>query len=81
MFLNDNIVLCDKEQRIEYDICEIAVGAGYSKTRRFDGQISDFELYYRGYDIRGFIKAIDSFLSLIFLLIVSFCVKKFIVDA
>jgi hypothetical protein len=43
----DNKTVIDLiEPSIDYDISEIVVGSGFSKSRHFDGELSKFEIKY-----------------------------------
>ena len=48
--LNGNVVV-DRDNKdagtFDYKVSDIAVGSGFSKTRNFDGEISNFALHYR----------------------------------
>jgi hypothetical protein len=45
-WLDDVLVLDIKDVRWKYDLSDIAVGTGFSRTRPFDGEIADFTIAY-----------------------------------
>ena len=52
VLLDNENVLDVVDPNIDYDISEIAVGSGFSKSRPFDGELSNFEVKYSFYKKR-----------------------------
>lgn len=46
VLLDNKTVIDEVDPNFDFDISEIAVGSGFSKTRPFDGEISKFEIRY-----------------------------------
>ena len=46
VFLNDDLVVDARDERMNYLISDIAVGTGFAKLRPFDGEIAGFNLSY-----------------------------------
>ncbi len=47
VFLDGNRMVDQKYGGVDYIVSDIAVGAGFSKTRAFDGEIRDFAIKYK----------------------------------
>jgi hypothetical protein len=73
VMLDNAIVASLVDERIDYEVSDIAIGAGFSKTRGFDGAIKDFSIEYESE--RSFDKmylTIGLFIGLIVLFLILF---------
>lgn len=47
VWLDDHVVLDIIDPNFDYTLSEIAIGSGYSKTRPFDGELTNFRINYK----------------------------------
>src|SRR3972149_5946669 len=47
VWLDGHVILDIIDPNFDYDISEIAVGSGYSRTRPFDGELTNFRIKYK----------------------------------